>query len=239
MRNYLLVGKPDPALAAALPLFEEAGGFRCSQIIGTEDVRWTTIQVSPPELVLVNLDASALDWMEVVAKLNHYLGHIPNYIGLTSSHKMGFEAYKAGFANVILTPCDTEEVVAALNAYKYSSRIQKSYCIAWYNDYHYVNLDDIVLVKAASDTCEFIMKDGSTIHNFQNLKSTYQSLPTHFQRIHRSWVVNSHFVYRINMRKSRVYLRNYKDPIPFTKRYKMNLITLKKLLSQPSFILFQ
>ena len=236
MRNYITVGKLDPVLAAVLPIFEEEGGFRRILSITSQDLKNHIGPACPPELVLMNLDDRQLKWEEAVNRINSSLGHIPHYIGVTRSYKIGFDAYKAGFVNVVLMPKSTEKLMGELNGYRFNYHAPTRYCIPWYNDYHYINLNEVVLVKADNYTSEFVMKDGSCIHNFKNLKTTHQGLPVNFQRIHRSWVVNCQFVYRINMHKSNVYLRHYKEPIPFTVKYRMNVVLLKKLLSGSNFI---
>lgn len=238
MRYYLIIGKLGNALQAAVSIFEEQGDFKCVHIIEEMKFNWNNLQFFPPELVIINLDDPNLKFHHIKEKLNHNVGIIPKYIGITESQVRGFEAYQAGFVDVILAPFTTGKLLTAFNKYRYNHRANTIYCIDWYHDYLYINLNEVILVKADNYTSEFLMKDGSTIRNFKNLKNTHQDLPINFQRVHRSWIVNAYYVYRINMHKNSLYLRHFKKPITYTKSYKNNIIEIKKMVMKAPIYFF-
>lgn len=235
MRNYLILDRSPSRATEIQRVLEGLEDLRCVSIIHSqEDILPNLIQLTP-ELVLINLDNTETTFVQLVEKLNHTLGVIPKYIGFTESKEKGFEAYKADFVDVILTPFTTENLAQALNKYRNSYQANTLYCIDWYHDYQYINLNDVLLLKADNYTSEFLMKDGSCLPNFKNLKNTHQYLPKNFQRIHRSWIVNSYYVYRINMHKNLLYLRHFHNPLTFTEYYKNNIIEIKKsLVNTPS-----
>lgn len=238
MRNYLILDKSKARATEIQRVLEGFEDFRCVSIINTqEDILPNLIQLTP-ELVLIHLDNTETTFVQLVEKLNHTLGVIPKYIGFTESKERGFEAYKAGFVDVILAPFTPEKLTMALNKYKNTYQANMVYCIDWYHDYQYINLNDVLLLKAENYNSEFLMKDGSSLPNYKNLKNTHQDLPKNFQRIHRSWIVNSYYVYRINMHRSLLYLRHYNNPLTVTEYYKNNIIEIKKRLVNTSFSCF-
>ena len=238
MRNYLILDRSPSRATEIQEVLEGLEDFRCVSIINTpEDILPNLIQLTP-ELVLMHLDNKETTFVQLVEKLNHTLGVIPKYIGFAESKERGFEAYKAGFVDVILLPFTTEKLAQALNRYRYSYQPNTLYCIDWYHDYQYINLNDVLLLKADNYTSEFLMKDGTSLPNFKNLKNTHKDLPKNFQRIHRSWIVNSYYVYRINMHRNLLYLRHFNNPLSFTAYYKNNIIEIKKSLVNTSFSCF-
>ena len=106
MRHYLIIGSVPATLQAAISFFEQDGEFNCVGRIEEMAIMWHEILGCPPEFVLVNLDEAALDVFKIIEELNHKVGIIPNYIGLTSCYKTGFKAFWAGFVDVVLSPLD-------------------------------------------------------------------------------------------------------------------------------------
>jgi len=106
----------------------------------------------------------------------------------------------------------------------------KFYCISYYHDFQYLDINNIVLLKADRYTTEFVMSDGKRFTNFKTLKHSHLQLPFYFQRIHKSYVINSFYTRRILIGKGKVYLQNYDVPIPFSKSFAKNIDTVKRLL---------
>ncbi len=231
MRYYLIIGKPNVATKEALSIFEEKGSFNCAGTITAENASLVEDFKYPPHLVFVDLDYADFDVYEIIAKLNCSLGMLPHYIGITNSPLVGFNAFKNKFADVVLAPFDTDSIVNLL--LKYSRNFTKNllFCVESYFAFQYINLKDVVLLRADRYVTQFVLKDGSSINNFKNLKGTHQLLPINFQRIHRSYVVNALYVYRIHSGRQLLYLRHYIEPLRFSKKYSPNIVEIKRILT--------
>jgi DNA-binding LytR/AlgR family response regulator len=105
-------------------------------------------------------------------------------------------------------------------------------CLKSYKDFHYLNTDEILYLKADNNTTDFIMKDGRTISAFKTLKSFEDKLPKNFIRVHQSYILNINYVSRINYGKAICSLKSGKTQLPFSKSYKENIDSLKKILSK-------
>lgn len=231
MHYYLILGKPNAALEEALPLFEEKEAYSCAGIITEAIPSLEEGFKYPPQLVFVDLDYTGFDVYEIIAKLNMTLGILPHYIGITTSPLQGFNAFKRKFVDVILAPFSSDTILQVL--LKYSNTFTKNplFCVDSYFDFQYINLEDVVLLKADRYITEFVLKDDSIINNYKNLKSTHHLLPTNFQRINRSCVINASYVYRIHSGRQLLYLRHYNGPLRFSKNYSQNIVQIKRILT--------
>ena len=233
MQYYLIIGKPKEALKEALPLFEQKAAYSCAGSIVESTPSFSKVFQDPPNLVLVDLD-TGFDVYEIIEKLNASVGIIPNYIGFTSSTVYGFNAFKKGFLDVILAPFSSDNVLSILLKYNKTFIKNPLFCIETHHDFQYINLADVVLLKADRYITEFVLKDGSVINSYKNLKSTHNLLPAHFQRIHRGCVINALYVYRIYSGKQQLYLRHCNGPLRFSKKYSHNILQIKKILTSLS-----
>jgi DNA-binding LytR/AlgR family response regulator len=105
-------------------------------------------------------------------------------------------------------------------------------CLKSYKDFHYLDTDEILYLKADNNSTDFVMKDGSTISAFKTLKTFENKLPKNFVRVHQSYILNINYVSRINYGKSICALKSGKLQLPFSKTYKDNIDSLKKILSK-------
>jgi hypothetical protein len=231
LRYYLIIGKLGPVLKEAISIFEKKEGFRCSGIIEDMEIRWFELLEYPPELVLINLDEPLVEVYNIIGILNTKLGIIANFIGATIALEKGIEAFKAGFVDVIIPPYIMENILLLLMRYSRIYRVTDVFCIKSYYDFQYVNLKEVVLVKAAHYVSDFILKDGSTKSNFNKLMDTHKKLPFNFQRVSKSFIINSNYVYRIVTGKKEIYLYHYPKTIRYTEKYRDSIINIKKQLS--------
>ncbi len=107
-------------------------------------------------------------------------------------------------------------------------------CLQSYKDYQFLNTGEILYLKADNNATDFFLKDGSRVSAFKTLKSFEQQLPSNFVRIHQSYILNQHYISRINYGKSRCTLRFGKSELPFSRGYRKNVDALKQSLSLKS-----
>ena len=112
---------------------------------------------------------------------------------------------------------------------KTNSLEKKSLAFKPYRDYHYLDTDEIVYLKADNNSTIFFMKDGGKILTSKTLKSFEKILPVSFFRVHRSYIVNSSYITRINHRKSTLefFIKEH-ESIRFSKRYIANVDEIRK-----------
>ncbi|WP_139149445.1 LytR/AlgR family response regulator transcription factor [Ulvibacter litoralis] len=182
-------------------------------------------------MVLINFESLSEAPFVLIDTITKYFGLAPHYIGISRCYKMAYTALKKGFKDMLVLTDSAYSLKEVLKRYDLAYAPKLLYCIHSYYDYRYVVLDHLVYLKADNYTTELYMKDGTVITDFKTLKCVLSQLPGHFQRIHRSYVVNSHYVRRIQYGRKVFYIRTNDTPLPFSKTYLNSLRTIRSTLS--------
>ena len=159
-----------------------------------------------------------------MAELFQYAEAIPYFIALSKSENKAIEALQSGVSDFILEPISLNAIGKSL--FKFEKRTPpntiNSICIKSYSDYQFVALQDIVYLKADNNTTDIKLHNGKTINAYKTLKHFENTLPFYFLRIHKSYIVNIHYVSRIHFSKSKCYI-NYNEILPFSINYRDNI----------------
>lgn len=185
-----------------------------------------------PELVLINFDSITTNPFKTIKLINKQFGIPPKYIALTTCYQKAFKALKKGAVDVVDKFEKPEEIQKAIQRYHKVYLPSKLFCIQYYHNYQYLYLNDILFLKADNYTTDFILKDGNTVNGFETLKQSHLQLPYNFQRVHRSYVINSYYVRRIDYGKKEIKLCHIERPIPISKTYIQNVAKVKQILTQ-------
>tara|TARA_R110002050_G_scaffold9611_2_gene34007 strand:+ start:5837 stop:6568 length:732 start_codon:yes stop_codon:yes gene_type:complete len=214
---------------------DEYGDFECINTTTNPSDGLNDILKYTPDIVFINLnnDYSAIFLM--VMEIHQYTNHLPILIGIASSKDYAYDAIKNGFFDYWLQPYNEFDIRKSLLKLRKRMPIEKApvtLCLKSYNDFQYLNTNDILYLKADNNTTEFFMKDGTITNAFKTLKTFENALPNNFMRIHQSYIVNTTYVSRINFGKSICALKMVNEHIPFSKTYRENMDNLKKILSK-------
>ncbi|MCB0744141.1 MAG: LytTR family transcriptional regulator, partial [Ignavibacteriae bacterium] len=109
-------------------------------------------------------------------------------------------------------------------------------CLKSYKDYRFIDIDEILFLKADNASTDFFMVDGTKVSAYKTLKFFEDLLPDNFTRIHNSYIVNQNYVSRIHFGRSKCTLKNNNFNIPFSKSYRENVIVLEKELSKKAIL---
>lgn len=95
-----------------------------------------------------------------------------------------------------------------------------------------MELKEIVYLQADNNTTDFYLKKGDRVTSFRTLKRFESLLPKEFFRIHKSYIVNSRHINRINFGKSRISIKRGDIDIilPISNKYKCNVKSYKDSL---------
>jgi len=166
--------------------------------------------------------------LSLVTELHQYIDTLPHFVAVTATPKLAFEAISAGIFDYILKPLNVFDLRKTLLKYTKANPVKANttICIKSYGDYQFVALSEIVYLKADNNTTDFYLQNGRVLTAYKTLKHYEVNLPFFFFRIHNSYIVNSHFVSRINTGKSLVYLNEGDTSISFSKTFKENIDVL-------------
>ncbi len=188
-----------------------------------------------PDIVFVNLNESAGAYFQMVTELHQYVAETPILIGVAKTKQYAYDALKNNFFDYWLMPFnefDIRKTVLRLKKRFPKEAVAHTLCLKSYQDFQYLNTDEILYLKADNNATDFFMSDGSTISAYKTLKSFEDQLPKNFVRVHQSYILNVDFISRINYGKSVCALKGSKLQLPFSKSYKENVESLKCILAK-------
>ncbi|MDF4202807.1 LytTR family DNA-binding domain-containing protein [Maribacter sp. SA7] len=214
---------------------DEYDNFECINTTSNPSDGLNDILKYAPDIVFINLNNDYASVFLMITEMHQYLKELPIFIGIASTKNYAYDAIKNGFFDYWLQPFNEFEIRKSL--LKLQKKIPKSkkpitLCLKSYNDFQYLNTNDILYLKADNNTTEFFMKDDTIINAYKTLKTFEKSLPENFMRIHQSYIVNTNYVSRINFGKSICTIKAVKENIPFSKSYRENMENLKAILSK-------
>ena len=214
---------------------EDYGDFMCIGRATSSGDGLNVILKSLPDIVFVNLNEKAYEYFQMVTELYQYIKELPILIGISRSKHYAYDALKNNFFDYWLMPYnefDIRKTILRLRKKMPKEATSQTICLKSYKDYHYLNTDEILYLRADNNATDFIMQDGRTISAFKTLKTFETKLPENFIRVHQSYILNVNYVSRINYGKSICALKSGKTQLPFSKSYRENIDGLKNILSK-------
>ncbi len=214
----------------------EYADFSCVGTAADSEQGLNHILKFTPDIVFVNLSEEGMAYFHMVSELNQFMQNLPIVIGFSTSKKFAYNAIKSGFFDYWVLPhneFDIRKTIMRLRKLYPQQHVPTTICLKSYNDYRYLDTNDILYLKSDNNSTDFFMRDGNVISAFKTLKFFEEQLPESFIRIHQSYILNSRYVSRINFGKSICTLRNNReDELPFSKTYRKKIEDLKEMLSK-------
>lgn len=225
--SYLIIGSNRDAVETIQKCLDSFQHYFC---LGKIDNDSTTIEKlirKQPNLVFLFYDPLAKNTkfsLDTVKELFQYMEVVPYFVLLSTSPQFALKAIQSGFSDYLLLPLDWHKLGKSL--VKFKKRMPPvfvpSICIKSYSDYRFIDFKDILYLKADNNTTDFILENEKTITAFKPLKHFEENLPYHFLRVHRSYIVNIHYISRVHLSKYRCYL-DYNVIVPFSASYRINI----------------
>ncbi|MFS4418460.1 LytR/AlgR family response regulator transcription factor [Maribacter sp. 2307ULW6-5] len=237
--SYVIINTDAGTPLPLQTLLEEHQGLRCAQETGSVNDGLNAILKHEPQLVFMNLDADTEALFKMVLEMHQYLVGLPKIIGVSTTKAHAYEALKNGFFDYWLRPFQELDIRKGISKIRKSVPVPETVetlCLKSYKDYHYLDTKEILYLKADNNTTEFFMKDGRVVNAYKTLKSFEGQLPKNFIRIHQSYIVNTHYITRINFGRSMCGLKSVSDPLPFSRSHKEKLQKLKELKTAGSLL---
>jgi len=238
LENYYIIEKDPSSIENIQNVFDSYSGYNFIGASSSFDGAMNSILKHMPHLVFLDLDCTINNPFSFVKEINNYTNIFPSVIALSSNKNLAYEVVKMGFLDYLLKPLTELDLrKSKLKAQRLvSNQSISTVCLRSYNDYQYLNTEEILFLKADNNTTDFHMKDGKIISAYKTLKTFEDLLPNNFLRIHKSYIINSNYVSRINYGKLRCTINKSSFNIPFTKTYISNVEMINKTLSQSSLI---
>lgn len=239
MNRYYIVETETAVITKIIKVLGDLPEFDCIGNASDYDEYMNSILKETPDLIFVNIDSVVENPFNFVSELNQYLKSKTEFIAISSSKEKTYETIKAGFFDYLLNPISDLELRKAVIRFKKKHPIKenKTICLKSYKDYRYLNVNEILFLRADNNTTDFHMNDGSVVNSYKTLKTYESILPSNFLRVHKSYIINSDYVSRVNYGNSRCTIKKHRQNVPFTKTYKDNVDFMINSLTSTSKIL--
>lgn len=189
-----------------------------------------------PTLIFLNIDNLANSF-QFVQDINLYSNDPIEFVALSNKKDKAYQTIKLSFCDFLLTPITDLEIrktILNFQKKKLSRTSIQSICLKSYKDYQYLNTNEILFLKADNNTTEFHMNDGSIINAYKTLKTFEKRLPFEFSRIHKSYIINTKYVSRIQFGKCTCSIKRNSQDIPFTNTYLPTIQRMNNMLAGDS-----
>ena len=224
--SFVLIDESDNS-TTTLEAIKNYEAFLCLAICSTKDEGLNKILKLKPNIVFLsigNTPISQSNSFSLLSELHEYLVDLPSIIVLSTTKEAAYESYQRGVSGYLVQPIDEIDLQKCLMRYQKTHKsLASKISIKSNGDYHFVNPNDIIYLKADSNTTDFYLKNGKIISAYKTLKHYEQLLPFYFFRIHHSYLINIDYVSRINLGKCNCYLDNNEIILPFSRTYKDNI----------------
>lgn len=235
-RKFCILNCDESDSNKVINFIQEFPEFYCVGISDTYDQSVNLVLKTLPDIVFIDIDNNQDSPEEtafaLVKELFQYLDYFPTLIAISSSTEKAYDLIKIGCYDYLLKPLSELDVRRCFLRLKknFKNHAPQKICLKSYSDYRFIDLDEILYLQADNNTTDFFLTDNRIIAGFKPLKVYEMILPQHFLRIHNSYIVNTHFVVRINFAKSNLTLTGENKIIPFSRSHKKEVEMLKKSL---------
>lgn len=192
-----------------------------------------------PEVIFIDLDNYHLENpMLLLREIYDLEAPSSKVIAISSNKKLAYNCIKLNVFDFLLNPLSDYELVKCIQKLRGIIQEKKSkICLRAKSDYQYVDLADILYLRADNNYTDFHLINGKKITGFDSLKTFETLLPEGFLRIHKSYIINISQVSRINFGKSHISLKQVGPDlkIPFSDKYKLYVKNFNENLVQKHF----
>lgn len=239
--RYSIIESEIITIKSLQNFFNKFQDYSCVGVSNNYDQALDVILEHRPNVVFLNVDNLSENGctgaFNFVNELYKYLQELPHIIALSSSTKHAYTCIKNNFFDYLLKPINSFELRKSISKLsKIPMEASNKLCLKSYKDYRFIDLDEILFLKADNTATDFFMCDGTTISAYKTLKVFESLLPEYFTRIHNSYIVNQNYISRIHFGKSKCTLKHTTCSIPFSKSYKGNVVILEKTLSKSALL---
>jgi len=240
---YIIIDNDQNSARKIQIALEDHNDYMCTGIAENEQDALDLILERKPRLVFLEPEVpgvqSSTTKYNLLSELTKYMTNLPEFVIITKTTDYAIEGIRNRVLDYILKPLSKSDLIKTVLRFEKDFEevtTDNTLCFKSYGDYRFVNIDDVLYLKADNNTTDFIMSNGNKVEAFKTLKHFQNLLPDHFVRIHNSYIINTKYVSRIHFGKAKCAIKNTSDMIPFSKSYKTNVEEIKDTLAKNSIL---
>lgn len=238
--QFTIISSDAELISRLLELPRDFEDLVCVGYTGNEEKACESILNFQPQIVFMDMDNQRLAHpFAFVNELYQYLDVLPQIVAISNSKEYAYKAIKNNFFDYLLKPLKKSELRKTIMSFKKKHSNTGQLCLKSYSDYQFLNLSEIVYLKADNNTTDFYLNSGTKVVGFKSLKVYENLLPANFLRVHKSYIINSKLIKRISFSKNKLSLKEFSGfvEVPFSKSYINQINSLRSsLISETLFL---
>ena len=179
--SFLLISNDTNFSNSILKLFGHFQNYFCCGTVTNENENEVVEKISncKPDLILIHYVKSKGISFKTLNEMHQYFDIVPYFIVISDDTADALEAIQSGVSDFWLPTLPLHILGKSLFKFEklYTPRIPQNICIKSYSDYHFVNLMDIVYLKADNNTTDIFMANNKVVAAYKTLKHYETILP--------------------------------------------------------------
>lgn len=160
-----------------------------------------------PNLIFLDVELGQEIGFDLIIELRSFYNILPFIIMTTAHDHYAKQAVNNDVLYFLSKPVDNDELQKALTKFEKAQAEQRNHLVIKDKNGHtLMQYEDIVFVKAESNYCDIFLKNGKKNTVSKTLKEIESLLPNTFLRTHKSFMVNTQFIEKINTTKKQITL---------------------------------
>lgn len=160
------------------------------------------IHTQKPHIVFLDVELGNRSGFEILNEIKKNEQELPFFIMTTDFVKYAKEAVNKDVTYFLEKPIDPEELTLALiKVQKKFLELQRHIVLKTSDGHLFVDLKDIVCLKADNNACYIVRQNSRPILVIKTLKAMEEILPNNFIRVHKSYIINKNYVYKLSTTK--------------------------------------
>jgi len=160
-----------------------------------------------PNLIFLDVELGTKTGFEVIDKLQSFYNILPFIIMTTAHDHYAKQAVNNEVLYFLSKPVDKDELQKAIARFEKAQANQHNHLIIKDKNGHILmQFDDIIYIEAESNYCHIYLKLAKKITVSKTMKNVELLLPQSFLRIHKSFIVNTQFIEKVNITKKQIIL---------------------------------
>ncbi|HRP90153.1 MAG TPA: LytTR family DNA-binding domain-containing protein [Edaphocola sp.] len=160
-----------------------------------------------PDLIFLDVELPDFTGFDFIKLLKSQLQTLPEIIMATAHEKYAITAVNEEILYYLLKPIDPDELFMGINRFlKKKAKSQKAITIKTNKGYFFLPFDDICLIKSSSNYTYFFTKEAQQIVVSKTMKEYEPFLTDDFQRVHKSYIINTVYLRFLNTSKKKIQL---------------------------------
>jgi DNA-binding LytR/AlgR family response regulator len=233
--QFTIISDDSELIGRLLEMPGQFEDFNCIGYTGNEEKACDNILSFRPQIVFIDLDNERLsDPFAFVNQLYQYIDELPRFVAISRNKNHAYKALKNNFFDYLLKPLLSSELRKTVMSFKKKHNTRGQLCLKSYSDYQFLNLSDIVFLRADNNATDFHLASGKKVVGYKSMKIYENLLPSTFMRVHKSFIINRNLIKRISFSKNRIsleYQGGLKE-IPFSKSYSEEISKLRYSMMQ-------